>query len=91
MNDGQSTESVPNNSVNVHSCIYGKRRLPLSDIIWKGIIEGMGDMVFVLSYIGSLACILQERHGNTTTVKAICTQKCDVISRQAKGFTSVLM
>jgi hypothetical protein len=33
----------------------------LSDITWKGKIEGMGDMIFVLSYIGSLACILQKK------------------------------
>jgi hypothetical protein len=61
MNDGHRTESAPNTHVNVHSHRHGKSRIPLSDITWKGIIESMDDTISVLSYIGSLASILQKK------------------------------
>ena len=56
-----NVQNLRNSHVNVHSHRHANSRSPLSDITWKGIIESMDDTISVLSYIGSLASILQKK------------------------------
>ena len=56
-----NVQNLRNSHVNVHSHRHGNSRIPLFDITWKGIIESMDHTTSVLSYIGSLASILQKK------------------------------